>query len=296
MNDVSSSSEIARSTPAGARAAYRDIAVHLDGSPEDECRLAWAEALAASHAARLTGIFTNMLPDPALFAGDFGVSAIGQLMDTVIDEGNVVETRLKLRFGRLGPANELRRLDAFPGMLEQAVATEARWNDLFVASSPRDGEQARWRTMIESVMFDGGRGLCLLPPKVELRSTIRTVLVAWVDARQSARAVAEAMPLITQASQVLVVAVGEEAHGRMGGAEALADITAHLTRCGAKVTANVLQTETAPGEALLAEARRISADLIVAGAYGHSRFREWVLGGVTADLLASSPVPLLMAH
>lgn len=296
MNDVSSSSEIARSTPAGIRAAYRDIAVHLDGSPEDECRLAWAEALAVSHAARLTGIFTNMLPDPALFAGDFGVSAIGQLTDTVIEEGSVVETRLNQRFGRLGPANELRRLDAFPGMLEQAVATEARWNDLFVASSPRDGEEARWRTMIESVMFDGGRGLFLLPPKVELRSAIRTVLIAWVDSRQSARAVAEAMPLIARASQVQVVTVSEEAHGRMGGAESLADITAHLARHGAKVTANALQTQTAPGDALVDEAIRISADLIVAGAYGHSRFREWILGGATEDLLTESPVPLLMAH
>jgi nucleotide-binding universal stress UspA family protein len=125
---------------------------------------------------------------------------------------------------------------------------------------------------------------------------MRTILVAWVDSRQSARAVAEAMPLIAQASQVHVVTVREQAHGRMGGAEVLADITAHLTRCGASVTANALQTETTPADALLDEARRISADLIVAGAYGHSRFREWVLGGVTADLLTSSPLPLLLAH
>ena len=296
MNDVSSSAGIARSTPAGIRAAYRDIAVHLDGSPEDEFRLAWAEALATSHAARLTGIFTNMLPDPALFVGDFGVSAIGQLTDTVVEEGNLIEARLKQRFGRLGPASELRRLDAFPGMLEQAVATEARWNDLFVASSPRDGEQARWRAMIERVMFDGGRGLCMLAPKAELRSAIRTVLVAWVDSRQSARAVAEAMPAILGASQVHVVTVSEEAHGRMGGAEVLADITAHLTRGGVNATANALRTETTPADALLSEARRVSADLIVAGAYGHSRFREWVLGGVTEDLMANAPVPLLMAH
>jgi len=296
MNDALPSVETARPTPAGGRAAYRDIAVHLDGSPEDEFRLAWAGGLAASHGARLTGIFTNMLPDPALFFDEFGIAAVGQLTDTVVAEGNVIETRLDQRFDKLRPTNELRRLDAVPGMLERAVATEARWNDLFVASSPRDGEQARWRAMIESVMFDGGRGLCLLPPKAELRSAIRTVLVAWVDSRQSARAVAEAMPLITQASQVQVVTVSEEAHGRLGGAEALADISTHLTRCGAKVTANALQTETTPGDALLDEARRISADLIVAGAYGHSRFREWVLGGVTADLLASSPVPLLMAH
>lgn len=296
MNDISSSSEIARPSVTGFGAAYRDIAIQLDGSPEDEFRLAQAEALAVGHASRLTGIFTNMLPDPALFFDEFGLAAIGKLTEAVIEEGNSSEARLRQRFGRLVQPNELRRLDGFAGMLERAVAIEARWNDLFVASSPRDGEQARWRAVIESVMFDGGRGLCLLPPKAELRSAIRTVLVAWVDSRQSARAVAEAMPLIAQASQVHVVTVSEEAHGRMGGAEALADITAHLTRCGAKVTANALQAKTTPCDALLGEARRISADLIVAGAYGHSRFREWILGGVTADLLTNSPVPLLMAH
>ncbi|WP_291662605.1 universal stress protein [Bosea sp. (in: a-proteobacteria)] len=145
-------------------------------------------------------------------------------------------------------------------------------------------------------MFDGGRGLYLVPPKAPPRSTLKTVLIGWTDARQSARAIAEAMPLIAQATAVHIVAVREEAHGRMGGAEVLSDISAHLARHGIETTATVLNTQTSASDALLAEARRISADLIVVGAYGHSRFREWVLGGVTADLLDSSPVPLFLAH
>ncbi|WP_186420838.1 universal stress protein [Bosea sp. CS1GBMeth4] len=296
MNDISQSPDSVAAAQRALGTAYRDIAVHLDGSPEDEARLAQAEALAARFPARITGIFTNLLPDPALFAGDFGMTAIGQLTDAMIEEGNAVEARLRQRLARLGAVHELRRLDAFPGFMEQAVATEARWNDLFVATCPRDGDPARWRAMIEGVMFEGGRGLYLLPPAAELRSAIRTVLVGWVDARQSARAVAEAMPLILQASQIHVVTVREEAHGRMGGAEILADITAHLARYGVKATANVLNTDTTAADALLAEADKVSADLIVAGAYGHSRFREWVLGGATEDLLMAAPVPLLLAH
>lgn len=296
MNDVTLSSDTAATAQTVRGMAYRDIAVHLDGSLEDETRLAHAEALAVSHTARITGIFTNLLPDPALFAGDFGITAIGQLVDAVTQEGDISEKQLRQRLARLGPTHELRRLDAFPGVLEQAVATEARWNDLFIATCPRGDGHGRWRPLIESVMFDGGRGLYLLPPKFALRSPVKTVLIGWTDTRQSARAVAEALPMIARATQVHIVTVREEAHGRMGGAEALADISAHLARHGVEAMASVLNTETSPTDALLAEAKRIFADLIVIGAYGHSRFREWVLGGVTADLLDSSPVPLFLAH
>jgi nucleotide-binding universal stress UspA family protein len=296
MNDITASSNTLANAQTARGLAYRDIAVHLDGSPEDETRLAHAEALAESYMARITGIFTNPLPDPALFAGDFGLSAIGQLVDAAREEGDVCEKRLRQRLARLGPAHEIRRLDAFPGLLEQAVATEARWNDLFIATCPREDGHGRWRSLVESVMFDAGRGLYLLPPGATLRSPIKTVLIGWTNTRQSARAVAEALPLITRAKQVHIVTVREEAHGRMGGAEVLADISAHLARHGVEATATALNTQTSPTDALLAEAKRISADLIVIGAYGHSRFREWVLGGVTADLLDGSPVPLLLAH
>lgn len=296
MNDITASSSSSANAQDVRGPTYRDIAVHLDGSPEDETRLAHAEALAVSCTARITGIFTNLLPDPALFAGDFGITAIGQLVDTVREEGDACEKRLRQRLARLGPTHEIRRLDAFPGLLEQAVATEARWNDLFIATCPRGDGHSRWRSLVESVMFDAGRGLCLLPPGAALRSPITTVLIGWTDTRQSARAVAEALPLIARATQVHIVTVREEAHGRMGGAEVLADISAHLARHGVEATATVLNTQTSPTDALLGEAKRISADLIVIGAYGHSRFREWVLGGVTADLLGGSPVPLFLAH
>lgn len=296
MNDIAPSSNTVAKAQAVHGTAYRDIAVHLDGSSEDEVRLAHAEALAGRYAARITGIFTTLLPDPALFVGDFGISTIGQLVDSAIQEGDTSEKRLRQRLAGLVSTHELRRLDAFPGNLEQAVASEARWNDLFVATCPRGDDHSRWRFLLESVMFDGGRGLYIVPPKAAPRSSIQTVLIGWTDTRQSARAVAEALPLIAQATQVHVVTAREEAHGRMGGAEVLADISAHLARHGVETTASVLDTETSATDALLDEAQRISADLLVVGAYGHSRFREWVLGGVTAGLLDRSPVPLFLAH
>jgi nucleotide-binding universal stress UspA family protein len=296
MNNVASSSEAAAGTRSLSTGAYRDITVHLDGTEQDEIRLAHAEQLCALFGARLTGLFTNMLPDPGIYSGDFGISALGQLTEAAIQDGNATKQKLEQRFARLGVANELRRIDAFTGSIEYAVATEARWSDLFVASCPDGDELDRWRSTIERVMFDGGRGLYLVPRAVKPRSAIRTVLIGWVDARQATRALAEALPLIGLATQVRIATVQEAAHGRMGGAEALADIAGHLGRHGIDAVAEVLSDPGMPAAALLDEAHRISADLLVVGAYGHSRFREWVLGGVTEDLLVSADLPLLMAH
>lgn len=276
--------------------AHKDIAVHLDGTQEDGIRLAHAESLAAQFGARLTGLFTNVLPDPALYVGEFGTSAIGQLTEAAVKEGDATKPRLEQRLASLGVANELRRIEGFPGDVEHAVATEARWSDLFVASCPYGDGLDRWRPMIERVMFDGGRGLYLVPRGTRPRAAVKTVLIGWVDARQATRAVAEALPLIGLATQVRLVTVREAAHGRLGGAEALADIAGHLGRHGVEVTVSVLSSTETPAAALLDEAHRISADLLVVGAYGHSRFREWVLGGVTEDLLAGADLPLLMAH
>lgn len=296
MNDVSLPHASAAELKAGAAAAYRDIAVHLDGTPEDEVRLAHAEALAVRFGGRLTGLFTNLLPNPASFAGDFGVTALGQLTDSAVAEGDVVERRLRQRLARIGSQQQLRRIETFPGLLEEAVARETRWNDLFVATCARDDDSARWEAMVETALFDSARGLYLLPPKATQRSTIQSILIAWVDSRESARAVAEAMPLIAQASSIQLVTVQEEPHGRMGGAEVLADITGHLAHHGINVDVAVLPLKTTVSEAILQKAYRSATDLIVAGAYGHSRFREWILGGVTRDLLATSPIPLLLAH
>lgn len=104
------------------------------------------------------------------------------------------------------------------------------------------------------------------------------------------------MPLIVQAANVHLITVQEEAHHRISRADDLNGIVSHLGRHGVVAEASILTPTTAPTDAILDFSLQVQADLIVAGAYGHSRFREWVLGGVTRDLLSSSPVPLLMAH
>ena len=278
---------------AGARSStveYKDILVHLDGTSEDETRLAHAEALACAFDAHLCGLYTIQLPDIAV-----GVMAYAEIEDRLRAEGVIVQKRLAERLNRIGSLNELRKIEAGLDDMRRAVATEARLADLLVASCPR-GTARQWSFAVEEALFEGGRGVLLTPEGVQPRDAIRTIVIGWVNARAATRAVAEAMPLLQRAGLTEIVCVEE---GTTGVERALArsDIAAHLDRHGIEVNISIISdaTHDAAG-AILDKARRVSADLIVTGAYGHSRLREWILGGVTRDLIARSEIPLLMAH
>ena len=273
---------------------WKDILVHLDGTPEDEFRLAHAEALASTFKAHLTGLYTNRLPDIADYA-PVGLMTYAELEDRLRVEGAINQTRLAERLTRADALNELRTIEAAPDDMRRAVATEARLADVFVASCPR-GASGQWRFAVEAALFDGGRGVLLTPEGVRPRDAMRTIVIGWVNAREAARAVAEALPLLRRAGSTEIVCVEEGATG-VDRALARADIAAHLDRHGVAVNISVISD--APDDvatAILTKAQRVSADLIVTGAYGHSRLHEWILGGVTRDLIAHSGIPLLMAH
>jgi nucleotide-binding universal stress UspA family protein len=276
--------------------------VHLDGTGEDEVRIAHAEAIATQSGAHLTGIYTSLLLDYGMAAvGDAGAAASVAMLDVeerVRREGDLACERLKDRFSRLAVPNGLRRIECSSGAITGLVAAEVRWSDLFVATCPyRDSVLASWDDVVESVIFASGHGVYFVPPGSKPRSGLNRVLVAWSDTREAARATAEALPFLRAASdaEIVIVNVSDEQIGTPG--YAAADIAAHLDRHGVKVEIrSVSASICSVGEALLDEARKRAADLIVMGAYGHSRWREWIMGGTTREVLASAEVPILTAH
>ena len=275
---------------------YKDIMTHLDGSPEDEIRLGHAEGLAALFGAHLTGIYTNMLPEAIAYSAELGTSAIYELEQRLRQQGEAKAKKLVERFTRLGVANEVRKFEDLPGFLRHSVAREARWADLFVVSCPRDTDDRQWGPMVESVLFESGHGVYLIPPGRLVRDAIRMIVIGWVDSREAARAVTEALPLLRLATAVHIVGV-KETKNEAASSAPLSDIAAHLDRHGVATTINMAPaSDKSVASVLLDEAHRVSADLIVTGAYGHSRFREWLLGGATRELLQNSDIPLFMAH
>jgi nucleotide-binding universal stress UspA family protein len=122
------------------------------------------------------------------------------------------------------------------------------------------------------------------------------VIIGWINTREATRAIAEALPLLRLATSTRIVCIEEPAASaqRIMG---LADIAAHLDRQGVRVSFNgASSAQRDAATAILEEAHTLSADLIVTGGYGHSRLREWILGGVTRHLINRSDIPLLMAH
>jgi nucleotide-binding universal stress UspA family protein len=276
-----------------------DVMVHLDGSPEDEIRLAHAEALAARAGAHLTGLFTNALPDIALAlpveAGAAAAALLAEAEQYARGEGEATHRRLQGRFARLGVPNDVRLLQETPGMLPVVVARAALCADVLVVSRPYGPlGDAGWARLVEEALFGSGRALLLVPPGRAPQGPLRTVMVAWEDKREAARAVREAIPFMEDAGRTIVVLVDPGTRDR---AEPEAEIARHLARHGTKVEAVIASRgDRTVAEELLDQARRCSADLIVMGGYGHSRLSEWVLGGVTTEMLEECPYPILLAH
>ena len=268
----------------------KDIVVHLTGSDEDEIRLAYAETISERFEAHLTGLYVHMLPEVT------GVDPVGMVgMEAWFDESNAEAKktfkRLEGRFDRLSMPHDVRQFDVFSGTAGEALTADARTADLFVATRPY-GDPADGLHMEVSVLFGSGRACLFLPPKGVAPKGFGTVLVAWNGSREAARAVAEAMPFLKQAGQVIVVIVREDNGATFGG-----DIARHLARHGISAVIGTVDAGIdGPGKAVLDEVHRVGANLLVMGGYGHSRLREWVLGGATRHVLAHSDVPVLMAR
>ena len=154
-------------------------------------------------------------------------------------------------------------------------------------------------TALETLIFETGRPVLAVPYAGHFETTGRRIMIAWSATREAARAVADARPFLAQADSVATLTVNpkrgreEGTHGDLPGA----DIALHLARHGDTVEAqHTITDDVSIGDMLLNRVADESVDLIVMGAYGHSRIREMVLGGVTRHLLANMTVPVLLAH
>ena len=173
------------------------------------------------------------------------------------------------------------------------IAEQARAADLIVVSRQAQSDASAWRFGVspEELVLTVGRPVLIACPYDNDFSAQR-VIVAWKDTREARRAVSDALPLLKAAKEVFVVAIGDET--RRAGAD---DVTAYLLRHGIE-SPTVLRRDAPAGVAdeIMKVAEQEQADLIVSGAYGYSRMREWMFGGVTRELLNGAPVCCLMSH
>jgi nucleotide-binding universal stress UspA family protein len=136
----------------------------------------------------------------------------------------------------------------------------------------------------------------LVVPKGLASLTPRRIAVAWKDVREARRAVVDALPLLRAAEEIVLIEILEEGDEN-GSAHRLKDVASHLARHRVvTVTRQVRPADVTAGDALVRFVKDANMDVLIAGAYGHSRLGEWAFGGVTRDLLAGSPICCLFSN
>lgn len=187
---------------------------------------------------------------------------------------------------------------AMLGSVSDLVTLRARFADLVVLSRPYgENHGAEEEAVVEAALFDGQAPVLVLPDKaIDTSTTGKRIVVAWNQSREALSAIRRAMPFLKQAEMVSITIIDPPSHGEErsdpGGA-----LCQMLVRHGVKAEVSVL-AKTLPriSDVLTRHVRDVNADLLVMGAYGHSRFREAILGGATRNMLEHAEVPVFMAH
>jgi nucleotide-binding universal stress UspA family protein len=277
--------------------SYKTILVHCDASRTVGGRLAVAADVAQQFDARLVALHARE-PFEALSYVDGGM-AFAPLMDAYEAGRDSAQEIARAAYDKATRgetiASEWRVIEAFSS---EALTVNARYADLVVVgqNDPEDAASGPG-DLPESVAFATGRPVLVVPMIGALAPVGKTVMVCWNASRESARATADALPFLRAAEKVIVLVIDPEISAEGHGQEPGADAALWLARHGVKVT---VQRDAAAdarvGEVILSRAADCSADLIVMGIYGHSRLREFVLGGASRTLLESMTVPVLMSH
>lgn len=275
--------------------ALRSILVHLDGTARAETRLRAAHQLAGAHGAELIALFAvapRHLPQLPL-AG--GVPSMPMPAEINPDHLAHAIALFKRNRDAGAPASSWEALNGEP--VTERFVQRALLCDLLVLGQ-RDPMDAAGHDVpgdfVQSVLIDSGRPAFIVPYVGDASATPQTVLIAWKPTRESAHALTSALPFLQRAKQVHMVCAADDSGGAR---QALPRLARYLRMHGVEsVHEHSALGDGHAGDGLLSLAADVGAEMIVMGCYGHSRAREFVLGGASRTVLEAMTVPVLMAH
>lgn len=274
----------------------KDIVVNLTSGIKEDPACRYAISLAEAFDAHLTGVAFAYDPSwPPAITDLGGAEIVRSLLEKTRTEAAATAAQFEAAAKRSQLSCQTLTPEAsLPGATD-AFASLARTYDLAVLKQSSGDDDITSQNMIEAALFNSGRPVLVVPYIQKDGFSIKRVVICWDGSRAAARAVADSLPLIAKANnvEVLTVVTGKFDENDVSGA----DIAEHLARYKLRTELQrIPASDIDVASAVLSHAADVNADLIVMGGFGHSRLRDFVLGGATRGILETMTVPTLMSH
>ena len=273
----------------------KDIVVNLGLGTHDPAG-DYAISAAEAFGAHVLGIAVSYEPViPGTVMGGIPPEIIESQRSESNKKASTAVSRFEQAVKRTGVSGETRTISASISGAADQIGRIGRRFDLVIVGQPERQKSLPDEVVDEGVLFESGRPVIFVPFIQKGGMKLDRIMVCWDGSRAAARAVADAMPFMKKAKQVEVVIVADKA-GKKDEVPG-ADLAQHLARHGLKVDVKrITSPDIDVPSTILSYAADSSADMIVMGGYGHSRLREFILGGATRGLLEAMTVPVLMSH
>ena len=249
-----------------------------------------------AHDAHVTGLTLAFEPVvPAFAAAPMPVDYLQSAKDQALGAARAAGEAFTEMARRSGVNSESRLEEILTGGSLENVIHHCRATDVVVIgqNNPKEPEPMR-DLLIETVLFESGVPVLLVPFIGGKTSEPKNVLIGWDGSTTATKAVHAALPILERADWITVLVIEKKANGEM---QPGADLATYLARHNMNVTIEVItKPQTSIGDTLLNHVTDNNDDLVVMGGYGHSRMREFLFGGATRDILGAMTVPVLMAH
>jgi len=277
--------------------AFHDILVHLDRTNHSTVRLGLAADLAAAQKAGLIGLRIESHPHvPQAFRGGIKASALEAQASAIEADSKRIEDSFRAAAQSRGLVCEWWVDSLETDWAIERVCMRARHASLTVVGQPaRDhDEELPGDDLLHALLLTSGRPVLVVPEVETLPVPGTRIVLAWNGTRESARAVADALPILREAGAVQVLQVGTKSDSDL---DSLSEIGRHLLRAGIRAETKALRApDHDAGAVILGAAGEFGADLLVMGGYGHSRMREVVLGGATRHILKHAATCVMLSH
>ncbi len=278
--------------------AYKSILTIWDGRDESRAALDQAIRMVKVENGHLNVLCLGIdRIQPGLYYAGATPMVMGESIEMARQEAQEFEASATAILENSGVNWSCQAMVAQLNGLSHVVGMTARFNDLVVMARPYGGGSGEEAAMVlEAAMFQGHAPVLVCPPDAADQVPGKRVVIAWNQSAEAMAAIRAALPMIRDADAVDVAIIDPPQHGEEQ-ADPGFELSQMLARHGASVSVSVL-ARTVPriAEVLQRHASDFNADLIVMGAYGHSRFRESIMGGATRDMLEDVSLPVLMAH